>query len=345
MRVNGDLEVTGDIGASINALSDVDTTTTAPADGQALVWDNAASQWEPGTIEGGVTSIVAGTGIVLSPSDGLGDVTVSSSSSFDYARAIMSASVLKDGASEQDFDSATAQKVKFDSSADTEGTGITIDTTNNRITVSATGYYQLTSNITFNSIATRTTPATFFKKNGSTDLLGEGYGYIRNTGGQNDNNNLVSCIVELQANDYVEVFSFDSSTVGGSCFATQAFFEVSSAGQGGAGPTGSQGPSGTTYDVVTLTVSTTLSSAHTTKYLVVDSASNVNITVPASAAYDANAEFVIEQRGAGAVTIVADAGVTINSSETLVSGGQYAVMGLKRTASNVYTLTGERQAS
>jgi hypothetical protein len=28
----------------------VDTTTVAPTDGQALVWDNAASQWEPGTI-------------------------------------------------------------------------------------------------------------------------------------------------------------------------------------------------------------------------------------------------------------------------------------------------------
>jgi hypothetical protein len=263
---------------------------------------------------------------------------------FDYARSIMSASVLNGGGSAQDFDSATAQKVKFDTSADTEGTGITIDTTNNRITVSATGYYQLTSNITFNSSATRTTPATFFKKNGSTDLLGEGYGYIRNTNGQNDNNNLVSCIVELQANDYVEVFSFDSSTVGGSCFATQAFFEVSSAG-GAAGPTGSQGPSGTTYDVVTLTGSTTLTSSHTTKYLVVDSASNVNLTVPASASYDANAEFVIEQRGAGAVTIVAASGVTINTSETLISGGQYAVIGLKRTASNVYTLTGERQAS
>jgi hypothetical protein len=264
--------------------------------------------------------------------------------SFDYARAVMSASVLKDGASEQDFDSATAQKVKFDTSADTEGTGITIDTTNNRITVSATGYYQLTSNITFNSTATRTTPATFFKKNGSTNLLGEGYGYIRNTGGQNDNNNLVTCIVELQANDYVEVFSFDSTTVSGSCFATQAFFEVSSTG-GSAGATGGQGPSGTTYSVVTLASSTTLATQHTTKYLVVDSSSNVNITVPASASYDANAEFVIEQRGAGAVTVVAASGVTVNTSETLVSGGQYAVMGLKRTASNVYTLTGERQAS
>jgi hypothetical protein len=38
---------------SINALSDVDTSTTTPSDGQALVWDNANSKWEPGTVSGG----------------------------------------------------------------------------------------------------------------------------------------------------------------------------------------------------------------------------------------------------------------------------------------------------
>ena len=37
----------------INDLTDVDTSTTAPTDGQALVWDNANSTWEPGTVSGG----------------------------------------------------------------------------------------------------------------------------------------------------------------------------------------------------------------------------------------------------------------------------------------------------
>ena len=41
----------------IDDLADVDTTTAAPTDGQALVWDNAASKWEPGTISGGITQI------------------------------------------------------------------------------------------------------------------------------------------------------------------------------------------------------------------------------------------------------------------------------------------------
>jgi hypothetical protein len=111
------------------------------------------------------------------------------------------------------------------------------------------------------------------------------------------------------------------------------------------GADGAQGPSGTSYDVATLTASTTLSSAHTTKYLVCNSSSAMNLTVPASAGYDTYAEFVIEQRGAGQVTVVADTGVTIHSTETLKSGAQYAVMGLKRTDTNTYVLTGEREAS
>src|SRR5690606_38343910 len=33
--------------ASVNALADVDTFTTAPLDGQSIVWNNAASNWVP----------------------------------------------------------------------------------------------------------------------------------------------------------------------------------------------------------------------------------------------------------------------------------------------------------
>ena len=46
---------------SINDLTDVDTTTAAPTDGQALVWDNANSEWVPGTVAAdlGTTSIDA----------------------------------------------------------------------------------------------------------------------------------------------------------------------------------------------------------------------------------------------------------------------------------------------
>ena len=50
---------------SIDNLDDVDTSTVAPTNGQALVWDNTAQKWEPGTISGGVTS-VTGTSPIAS---------------------------------------------------------------------------------------------------------------------------------------------------------------------------------------------------------------------------------------------------------------------------------------
>lgn len=37
---------------SIDALSDVDTASTAPTDGQVLLWNDTAGQWEPGAVSG-----------------------------------------------------------------------------------------------------------------------------------------------------------------------------------------------------------------------------------------------------------------------------------------------------
>ena len=46
-----------DVAQSIDGLTDVDTTTTAPADGQALVWNDTNSEWEPGSVGiDGITS-------------------------------------------------------------------------------------------------------------------------------------------------------------------------------------------------------------------------------------------------------------------------------------------------
>ena len=49
---------------AIDALNDVDTSTTPPTDGQALVWNNVDSEWQPGTISAGVTSVNSETGAV-----------------------------------------------------------------------------------------------------------------------------------------------------------------------------------------------------------------------------------------------------------------------------------------
>lgn len=62
--------VTGNV--SIDDLSDVDTTTSAPTDGQALVWNNSASEWRPGTVatSGGGASVTVSETAPSSPSIG-----------------------------------------------------------------------------------------------------------------------------------------------------------------------------------------------------------------------------------------------------------------------------------
>ena len=42
---------------TINDLNDVDTVTTAPSNGQALIWNSTVSQWKPGTVSGGGGSL------------------------------------------------------------------------------------------------------------------------------------------------------------------------------------------------------------------------------------------------------------------------------------------------
>jgi hypothetical protein len=49
-------------GFSIDALSDVDTTTTAPTDGQSLTWNNASSKWVPSTVSGGGSGVTFASG-------------------------------------------------------------------------------------------------------------------------------------------------------------------------------------------------------------------------------------------------------------------------------------------
>jgi hypothetical protein len=75
-------EISGGGGAStIDDLTDVDTSTTPPTDGQTLVWVDANSQWEPATpASSGVTSVdvIGGTGLTSTggPITSTGSITV-----------------------------------------------------------------------------------------------------------------------------------------------------------------------------------------------------------------------------------------------------------------------------
>jgi len=52
-NASGTVAFISDIPTGINNLSDVDTSTTPPTNGQALVWNNSNLEWEPGTVGGG----------------------------------------------------------------------------------------------------------------------------------------------------------------------------------------------------------------------------------------------------------------------------------------------------
>lgn len=56
-EISGGTDITTE---SIDALSDVDTTTAPPADGQVLTWVDANSQWEAATSSGGGSTTLAG---------------------------------------------------------------------------------------------------------------------------------------------------------------------------------------------------------------------------------------------------------------------------------------------
>ena len=94
--------------------------------------------------------------------------------------------------------------------------------------------------------------------------------------------------------------------------------------------------SGTTY---------TLALTDAGDYIQTTSSTAVTITVPpqSSVTWAADTEIYFEQNNTGQITIAAGSGVTINSSETLKSFARYSVLALKRVASDVWTLTGERE--
>lgn len=73
------------------------------------------------------------------------------------------------------------------------------------------------------------------------------------------------------------------------------------------------------------------------------SASAVAVTVPpqVSVPWVAGTEIRIERAGAGSLTIVAGAGVTLRSPRTLVASAQYSVVTLKRIGLNEWVVSGD----
>jgi len=80
---NGALSWNQQSGGSQTLANLTDVTVSAPTDGQLLTYDTSLSKWiakNPNSVSG-VTKIVAGTGVTLSPTSGVGTVTITASAS------------------------------------------------------------------------------------------------------------------------------------------------------------------------------------------------------------------------------------------------------------------------
>jgi len=143
-----------DTGSSIDKLSDVDTSTVAPTDGQVLVWDNTNSKWEPGTVA------AASSGITVKQVQGSGgtvDVTATSITELQFDKNTgFNVTDLGSGVAFVDFGSAfktwyVSGQTTLVASGEDEieliaGTGITLTTTTTHtgsatkaITIAASG--------------------------------------------------------------------------------------------------------------------------------------------------------------------------------------------------------------
>lgn len=95
------------------------------------------------------------------------------------------------------------------------------------------------------------------------------------------------------------------------------------------------------------TTARTLGLADAQTYIRTTNAAAVNITVPpqASVAWVASTEIIIFVAGTGQVTLVAGAGVTINTPESLKSAKRFSTLTLKRVAADVWDLSGNLEAA
>ena len=105
-----------------------------------------------------------------------------------------------------------------------------------------------------------------------------------------------------------------------------------------------EAPTPTTVGINTETESYTLVADDAGKIVRMDSASAVNLTVPAEASvnYDVGTVIGVRQVGSGTVTIVEDTGVTVNIEDglTLDLSGQYAEVSLHKVGSDLWEAVG-----
>ncbi|MGB9154223.1 MAG: hypothetical protein WCD70_14175 [Alphaproteobacteria bacterium] len=97
--------------------------------------------------------------------------------------------------------------------------------------------------------------------------------------------------------------------------------------------------------ITTQTGSYTLAATDAGSYIEMTSASALTLTVPpnSSVGFSIGTEIAFGQHGAGALSVVAGSGVTIDRLSTLNMVGQYATAALLKVGTNEWILSGALQ--
>jgi hypothetical protein len=217
-----------------------------------------------------------------------------------------------------------------------------LDATNGTLTITSAGKYLIQADVHTNiSSGTARSTSEIYLDKGGTEVNGTRRALYNRNDTSGESSATISYLYEHTSGTATFKIMAARTANTDTVFVDTALFNYTTL----SGGQGVQGVSGDAFDVSTESSGRTLVAGDHLKYLRSTSATATAFTVPpqSSVSWVDNAEVVFEQAGAGQITISAGTGVTINSSETLKSGQQYAVIGLKRVASDTWTLTGERE--
>ena len=96
---------------SINALSDVDTATSAPSNGQGLIWNSTTSQWVPGNVSANLTGSTTRTLTTITATSGQTTFTASGGYTVGYVDVYQNGIKLVGGG--DDFTASNGNTVVF----------------------------------------------------------------------------------------------------------------------------------------------------------------------------------------------------------------------------------------
>ncbi|HLP67179.1 MAG TPA: DUF2793 domain-containing protein [Rhizobium sp.] len=324
--------------ATLAGLTDVDVTTTPPTEGQALVWNNADSKWEPGTVAGGGSGGgAAGPVDVIATHtfDGTSDSFTFSAIPAGYRYLELVLTGHSEAASEDD-----APLIRFNGDSGANYANHR-EFTNPSLTLAEDA---ASTYLDWARVPGNASPSSAEQAGGSTlkifnydntDFYTDTLGFGSSTSGATTTHRrmMISTSVWLDTSvvTSLELYSYSAANFTAGTKLTLYGYRDSGSSGGGA--------------VITdATTARTAALGDANNYVRFTSGSAVTFTIPAEAdvAFPIGTVIEFEQAGAGALTIAGDTGVTLNSrAADFTMAGQYSTGFVKKVDTDTWTLGGD----